>query len=162
MKREGPNSLSVLDYLRRHIDRTLEAGDTTHMDYPTPISRTLGIRVVDVGAGTAAVEIDADAAIHGNQQGTVHGGLICELADAAIGTAHSTLMAQGESFTSIELKISFFRPVWTSTLRAIARPVQSGRTLTHYQCEILRDDGKVAAMATSTVMTLTGDRAAGR
>jgi uncharacterized protein (TIGR00369 family) len=48
-------------------------------------------------------------------------------------------------FTSIELKVNFFRPVWKSTLRAVARPVQSGRTLTHYHCEILRDDGKVAA-----------------
>ncbi len=156
------NPLPVLEYLRRHVERTLEKGDTTHLCYPTPISRTLGIRVVEVGKGTAAVEIDADAAIHGNQQGTVHGGLICELADAAIGTAHSTLMAQGESFTSIELKINFFRPVWHSTLRASARPVQSGRTLTHYLCEILRDDGKVAAMVTSTVMTLKGEKAAGR
>ncbi len=156
------NRLPVLDYLRRHIDNALEEGDTTHMRYPTPISRTLGIRVVDVGSGTAAVEIDADSAIHGNQQGTVHGGLICELADAAIGTAHSTLMAEGESFTSIELKINFFRPVWNSTLRAVARPVQSGRTLTCYQCEILRDDGKVAAMVTSTVMTLRGEKSAGR
>ncbi len=156
------NRLPVLDYLRRYIDNALEEGDTTHMRYPTPISCTLGIRVVDVGSGTAAVEIDADSAIHGNQQGTVHGGLICELADAAIGTAHSTLMAEGESFTSIELKINFFRPVWNSTLRAVARPVQSGRTLTCYQCEILRDDGKVAAMVTSTVMTLRGEKSAGR
>lgn len=162
MNRGGEHLLPVLEYLRRHIDHTLETGDTTHMCYPTPISRTLGIRVVEAGMGTASVEIDADAAIHGNQQGTVHGGLICELADAAIGTAHSTLMAEGESFTSIELKISFFRPVWNSTLRASARPVQSGRTLTHYLCEILRDDGKLAAMVTSTVMTLTGNRAAGR
>lgn len=161
MKRNSAR-LPVLEYLRRSIDRTLESDHSTHMAYPTAISRTLGIRVVEVGPGTATVEIDADAAIHGNQQGTVHGGLLSELADAAIGTAHSTLMAEGESFTSIELKVNFFRPVWKSTLRAVARPVQSGRTLTHYHCEILRDDGKVAALAVSTVMTLRGERAAGR
>lgn len=161
MTQEG-NKLPVLEYLQRQISSTLADGDTTHMRYPTRISQTLGIRVVEVGTGTAAVEIDADSDIHGNQQGTVHGGLLCELADAAIGTAHSTLIAEGESFASIDLKINFFRPVWKSTLRAVAKPIQSGRTITHYMCEIFRDDGKVAAMVTSTIMTLRGEQAAGR
>lgn len=152
----------MLEYLRRTIDGTLAEGVTTHMRYPTAISRTLGIRVVAAGEGTATVEIDADPERHGNQQGTVHGGLISEIADAAIGTAASTLCAEGESFTTIELKISFFRPVWRSTLRASARPIQRGRTITHYLCEIVRDDGKVVATVTSTVMSLRGDKASGR
>ncbi len=155
-------SLPVLEYLQRQIDGTLNLSQTTHMRYPTAISQTLAIRVVEVAAGHATLEIDADADIHGNQQGTVHGGLLCELADAAIGTAHSTLMAPGDSFTSIELKASFFRPVWKSTLRAVVRPVQMGKTITHYVCDILREDGKQAAMIVSTVMTLRGDQARGR
>lgn len=154
--------LPVLEYLTRHLDETLAAHDTTHMRYPTAISQTLGMRIADIAYGMATVEIDADAEVHGNQQGTVHGGLICELADAAIGTAHSTTIDEGETFTSIEVKVSFFRPVWKSTLRATARPVQQGKTISHYSCEIVRDDGKVAALATSTVMTLRGDKAAGR
>lgn len=160
--RSNERPLPVLEYLRRKLAGTLADGDTTHMRYPTPISRTLGIRIVDVGPGTATVEIDADREVHGNQQGTVHGGLICELADAAIGTAHSTVTAEGESFTSVELKISFFRPVWRSRLRAAARPIHSGKTITHYLCEIVRDDGKVAATVMSTVMTLRGEKATGR
>jgi uncharacterized protein (TIGR00369 family) len=118
--------------------------------------------VVEIGKGTATIEIDADTEIHGNQQGTVHGGLICELADAAIGTAHSTRMAEGETFASIDLKVSFIRPVWKSVLRAVAKPIQSGNTVSHYECEIFRDDGKLAAMAMSAVMTLRGEKAAGR
>lgn len=47
--------------------------------------------------GEATVEIDTDSKKHGNQQGTVHGGLIFELADAAIGTAYSTLMTESDS-----------------------------------------------------------------
>lgn len=156
------NKLPVLEYLRKALSGTLTASDTTHMQYPTPISQTLGIRIVEVSLGTATVEIDVSPEVHGNQQATVHGGLICELADAAIGTAHSTLMQEGESFASIDLKINFFRPVWKSTLRATAKPIQSGRTITHYTCEILRDDGKVAATVISTVMTLRGEKAQGR
>lgn len=152
----------MLEYLRRTIDGTLAAGATTYMRYPTAISKTLGMRVVAAGHGTATVEIAADPDLHGNQQGTVHGGLICELADAAIGTAHSTLCGEGESFTTVELKMSFFRPVWRSVLRASARPIHPGRTITHYLCEVVRDDGKVAATAMSTVMTLRGAAATGR
>lgn len=156
------NKLPVLEYLQRSLSGELRPGDTTHMRYPTAIARTLGIHIVEVGPGTATVEIDASPDLHGNQQGTVHGGLMCELADAAIGTAHSTLMAEGETFASIDLKINFFRPVWAARLRATARPVQSGKTITHYAVDIVRDDGKMAATVISTVMTLRGETAQGR
>lgn len=156
------NKLSVLDYLQRQLAGTLSELDTTHMKYPTAISQTLAIKIVAVSLGTATVEIAAEAELHGNQQGTVHGGLMCELADAAIGTAHSTLMNEGESFTSLELKINFFRPVMRSKLRATAKPIQSGRTITCYTCEIFRDDNKLVATVISTVMTLRGEQAVGR
>lgn len=154
--------LPVLEFLQRMVGNRLEDFHTTHLRYPTAISRTLAMRVTAVAAGQATVEIDADPAIHGNQQGTVHGGLLCELADAAIGTAHSTLVAEGESFASIDLKLNFFRPVWNATLRAVARPVHGGRTVTHYACEVFSGDGKLVATAASTVMTLRGEKAAGR
>lgn len=159
---DDSSALSVLTFLRRYLSNTLRAGDSTHLRYPTAISQTLGMRIVAVSEGEATVEMDADAVLHGNQQGTVHGGLLSELADAAIGTAHSTWMKKGESFASIELKISFMRPVWKSTLRAIARPVQCGKTVSHYHCDIVSDDGKLVATATSAVMTLRGAQARGR
>lgn len=156
------SKLSTLEFLKRQIDGTLPPGATTHMRYPTAISQTLGFRIAEIDVGYARLEFDADANVHGNQQGTVHGGMLCELADAAIGTAHSTAIAESETFTSIDLRISFFRPVWESMLSATARQVQHGKTITHYQCEITRDDGKVVALATSTVMTLRGNAANGR
>ena len=154
--------LPVLEYLQKELAGSLRPGDETHMRYPTAISRTLAMHIVAVGRGEATVEIDAAPEKHGNQQGTVHGGLLCELADAAIGTAHSTLTAEGESFATLEFKINFFRPVWKTRLRATAKPMQSGGTITHYRCDIVREDGKTAAVATSTVMTLRGEKARGR
>jgi uncharacterized protein (TIGR00369 family) len=155
-------NLPVLDYLQRQLNGTLTAGDATHMRYPTAISQLLRFRIVAIGKATAAIELDADTALHGNQQGTVHGGLLCELADAAIGTAHSTLMLEGESFTSIDLKATFLRPVWQSRLSACAWAEHQGRTISHYRCDIQRDDGKIAASIASTVMTLRGEHAQGR
>lgn len=132
------------------------------MRYPTAISRLLNFRITAIDEASATLELNADAALHGNQQGTVHGGLLCELADAAIGTAHSTLMQEGESFTSIDLKATFLRPVWLERLQANAWATHRGRSISHYRCEIQREDGKMIATVESAVMTLKGDRAQGR
>ena len=154
--------LPVLEYLERQLDGTLAPDAETHMRYPTAISQLLGFRIVAIDEASATVELEADAMRHGNQQGTVHGGLLCELADAAIGTAHSTLMQEGESFTSIDLTATFLRPVWQSRLRARAWAVHRGRTISHYKCDIQREDGKLVAIIASAVMTLGGEHARGR
>ncbi|MCX4851362.1 PaaI family thioesterase [Streptomyces sp. NBC_00893] len=70
------------------------------MRHPTPISDLLGFHIVDTDEESTPVRAEVDAALHGNQQGTVHGGFLVELADTAIGTAHSTLTGTGESFTA--------------------------------------------------------------
>lgn len=159
---DSVQELSVIDYLRKHLAGTLEASDRTHLQYPTPISQLLRFRIVGIEPGRAVVELDADASIHGNQQGTVHGGLLVELADAAIGTAQSTVVGAGESFTSIDLKATFLRPVWNERLTATAYATHAGRTVSHYLCEITRRDGKPVATVTSAVMTLRGKKADGR
>ncbi|WP_312334610.1 PaaI family thioesterase [Sphingobacterium sp.] len=134
--------LSILDYLNKLIKSEITYDMHTHIYYPTPISKTLGINIIEIGLGTATVQINTTKEKHSNQQGTMHGGLLCELADAAIGTAHSTLIQEGETFTSVELKINFYRPVFGDILTAKASPLHSGKNLNHYQCNIFRIDGK--------------------
>jgi len=58
--------------------------------------------------------------------GTLHGGILCDIADAAMGMAFASTLAPGESFTTIELKINFFRPVWEARLRAEGKVVPYG------------------------------------
>jgi len=154
--------LPTLEFLKKQIDGSLPTDAKTEMLYPTAISKLLGFRIITVDNALASLAMNTDPAMHGNQQGTVHGGLLSELADATIGTAHSTAIKSGESFTSIDLQIKFFRPVWKSTLIATASPIQLGRTISHYQCEILREDGKLVAMASGTIMTLRGSQVIGR
>ena len=156
------NKIPVLEYIKKMIVGALTEDTITSMKYPTAISKTLKMQIIEIDFGKATVLIDADNEIHGNQQGTIHGGLLCELADAAIGTAHSTIVGEDETFTSLEFKINFFRPVWKDTLKAFAFPVQSGKTITVYNCEIKNTQGKIVALASSTVMTLRGDKAIGR
>jgi hypothetical protein len=63
--------------------------------YPPAIAQTLGFDLIDACNGTATIEIVTDVARHANPMGTVHGGVLCDVADGAIGTAHATTLAEG-------------------------------------------------------------------
>jgi len=124
--------------------------------------KTIGLRLADVSEGTVSMEMEAKTEFHSNPMGTIHGGVLCDIADAAIGTTHFTTLTEGESFASIDLQINFFRPVWNERLRAVAKPIHRGRTVSRYVCDITRTDGKLVAQVTSTIMTLRGEAAQGR
>ncbi len=94
--------------------------------------------------------------------GTVHGGVLCDIADAAMGIAFASTLAAEESFTTVELKINFFRPVWQARLTAEGVVVQRGRTVGYVECTIVDDDARLIAKATSTCMVLRGQSATGR
>ena len=154
--------LKIGEWLRKYLDRTLREDEKTNLSYPPPIARTIGFELVDIGQASAIFKMHTDPAVHGNPMGTVHGGVLCDLADAAIGTAHGTTLAADESFTTIDLRINFFRPLWKDQIQAAAKAVQLGKTVSFYSCDITRSDGKIVAVVTSSVMTLRGEHAKGR
>ena len=154
--------ISNLDYLRKVLSGTLTTTDKSPFKFPFPIMKTLGFRLIEVDEATASMEMEVKTELHSNPMGTIHGGVLCDIADAAIGTAHFTTITEGESFTSIDLQINFFRPVWNDRIRADAKPVHRGRTISRYVCDITRADGKLIAQVTSTMITLRGEAAQGR
>jgi uncharacterized protein (TIGR00369 family) len=154
--------LKIRDWLRKYLDQGLSANESTGMWYPPPIAKTIGFDLVDIGDASAIVNLNTDPQIHANPMGTIHGGVLCDLADAAMGIAHATTLAENESFTSIDLRINFFRPLWKDEIRATARAVQRGKTVSFYTCDITRADGKLVAVASSSIMTLRGESAKGR
>jgi acyl-coenzyme A thioesterase PaaI-like protein len=65
-------------------------------EVPPPAAATLlGMRLRSFSAGEALVELDATAA-HGNPTGTVQGGVLAAVADAAMGWAYMTTLGEGE------------------------------------------------------------------
>jgi len=128
---------------------------------PPPIAETIGFRFVDVEPGRALFELEVEQR-HANPMGTVHGGILCDLADAAMGCAYASLLEEGESFTTLELKINFLRPFWTGRLTATGTVAHSGRTVGLAECDVHDEHGRLIARATSTCMTLRGEAAGGR
>src|SRR5262249_48748559 len=88
-----------------------------------PVGRLLGFALKAIGPGRAVFEMEADERHH-NPMGTLHGGIYCDLADAAMGYAYAATLGEGETFTTIELKINFLRAVRKATLTAEARVVK--------------------------------------
>src|SRR5438067_1578097 len=111
--------------------------------------------------GRALVEFEATER-HANPMGTLHGGVLADIADAAMGMAYAALLGEGETFTTLELKINFTKPVWTGKLRAEGRVVSAGRTVGLVECHVRDAKDRLVAHATSTCMTLRGEAAAGR
>jgi uncharacterized protein (TIGR00369 family) len=128
---------------------------------PPPIARLIGFQLLSAGDGEAVFEMDADER-HWNPMGTLHGGILCDIADAAMGFAYATKLEQGESFTTVEFKINYLRPIWKAHLRAAAHTVKKGRKIGLVECNITDEKGNLVARASSTCMTLAGDDARGR
>ncbi|SRR6266404_2013905 len=126
-----------------------------------PISELIGFEVSEASEGQVVVVLQAGTR-HFNPMGTVHGGILCDIADAAMGIAFATTLSPGESFTTVELKINFLRPVRQAQLRAEGRVVQRGRTIGYVECEITDENGKLVAKSNSTCLVLRGEQAAGR
>jgi len=116
---------------------------------PPPIATLIGFTLVAVEPGHAVVELEA-AERHANPMGTLHGGVLCDVADAAMGMAWAATLGEGETFTTLELKINFLRPVWTGKLVATGRVVKGGRTIGLTECDIVDAKQRLVARASST------------
>jgi uncharacterized protein (TIGR00369 family) len=79
-----------------------------------------------------------------------------------MGIAFSSNLDEDESFTTLELKINFLKPIWKARLLATGRVVKQGRTVGLVECDIIDEKGNLVARATSTCMALRGKQAQGR
>ena len=121
-----------------------------------PIAELIGFTIEAMADGHAVGTMETGPQ-HFNPMGTVHGGILCDLADAAMGMAFASTLAPDEGFTSINLSINFFRPVWRSRLRAEARVTNRGKNVGYVECEVTDQDGKRIAKADSTCFILRGE-----
>jgi uncharacterized protein (TIGR00369 family) len=126
-----------------------------------PIAEHLGFHITAVKPGRVTIELDVRPH-HANAIGTLHGGVLCDIADAAMALSHATNIAADETFTTLELKINFLKPVWKGKLRAEGKVIKQGRTIGLTECDVFDDKESLVAHATSTCMTLRGDKAKGR
>ena len=128
---------------------------------PPPIAETMGFELAELEPGRAVLAMTVDERHH-NPMGTVHGGTLSDLADAAMGLAHATQLDAEASQTTVELKINFLRPLRVARIRAVGTVKRAGRTIGLTQCDILDERERLIAHAVATQLVLRDEQAKGR
>jgi uncharacterized protein (TIGR00369 family) len=112
---------------------------------------TLGARISEAEPGRVVVELMTGPQ-HRHGGGVVQGGVITQIADAAMGMSLATLQEDRVWNTTIELKINFLRPAIEGRLRAVGRVIEMRQTLLFGEADVLDDHDRLIATASSTCM----------
>jgi uncharacterized protein (TIGR00369 family) len=125
---------------------------------PAPtIAKTMSFWLTEIGDGFAVFEGDAGPHLL-NPLGIVHGGWALTLIDSAAGCAAHTLVPAGSSYTTIETKANFSRPITKDSgrVRAEGRAIGRGRRIISCEARVTDANGRLLAHGTSTLMVLPG------
>ena len=134
---------------------------------PPPISQLfqMGINAIEPGLVQFTCALDESAY---NPIGVVHGGLVCTLLDTVVGCAVHTTLPVGSGYTSVEIKVSYLRPVHGTSgpLVAVGNVVKPGRRVAFAEGTVSDSSGKLVATATSTLLVFStgagGDTSTGQ
>lgn len=118
-----------------------------------PFAKMLGIKLdaVEPGDATLSLQIRDDFK---QNAGVVHGGVTAALIDSATAFAIVPLLKPEERTTTVDLTISYLRPLISGTMVARAKVLRAGQRLIVVSAELVDDGGNLAATALSTYIRL--------
>jgi uncharacterized protein (TIGR00369 family) len=120
----------------------------------TGMVANIGTRLVEVKAGSIVLEGNLTADAHGFPSGRgliVHGGAIATLADEALASAAFTLAEEGETTTTADLKVDYYRPCKPGRLIARASVRHRTRRLAFCEASVEQEGGEVVAEARAVI-----------
>ncbi|MGH1425664.1 MAG: PaaI family thioesterase [Pseudooceanicola sp.] len=120
---------------------------------PPPIAEFLGWELISESPDKGEIEI----AFHPtdemtNVRGDVQGGIVAAMLDDTMGPALFSMTGGQSVAASIDINISYLRPVHPGRITAIGRVVRKGRTIAFLEAELFNSEGKVLARATSSAV----------
>jgi acyl-CoA thioesterase len=119
---------------------------------PHPFADLIGLTVAPDGFGGSSASLVAGNE-HMNPHGVVHGAVVYAMADTGMGAALYPTLDDGQACATIDIKISYFRPVKSGPITCTAALDNKGRTIAHLTAKI-EQDGKLVAMATGNFAIL--------
>ena len=120
----------------------------------TGMVANIGTRLVEVKAGSIVLEGNLTAEAHGFPTGRgliVHGGAIATLADEALASVAFTLAEEGETTTTADLKVDYYRPCRPGRLIAHASVRHRTRRLAFCEASVEQEGGEVVAEARAVI-----------
>jgi acyl-CoA thioesterase len=120
-----------------------------------PFARLLGIELESLAAGLAVLVLPLHENLKQNS-GVVHGGAIASLIDTSTAFAIITLLPEGERVTTVDLTITYLRPLVSGRARATAKVLRAGKRIIAVSAKVQGEDGSLAATALSSYLRLEG------
>ncbi len=118
-----------------------------------PFAKLIGLELEEVEPGAAIMGLDVREELK-QINGVVHGGAVASLIDTATAFAVISVLPPEERATTVDLTISYLRPVTKGRLRARARVQRAGRRLIVVSAEVSDDSGKLTATALTTYIKI--------
>jgi uncharacterized protein (TIGR00369 family) len=145
--------MALRDELGMHRTGLEQLAEMVRADLRPGMGHALDLRLVEAEAGRVVLEGTPSAA-HLNVIGSVHGGYAATLLDFACGYAVMSTLEPGQGFSTIELKVSYLRPLRADTgpVRATGRLVKSGRRVAFSEATLTDSAGEVVATASSSLL----------
>jgi uncharacterized protein (TIGR00369 family) len=122
---------------------------------PPPIARLMGASLLSVGDGEVVFRCTPDESTY-NPIGMVHGGLLCILLDSAAGCAVHTQLPAGAGYSSIEIKVSFLKPLRADSgaIEVRGQALRVGRRVAFAEAHARNGDGELVGHATTSLALL--------
>ena len=144
VRNETRRTMSGIEYLRKLMTGELP---------PSGMVQLLGLKLVEVDEGRVVFTVQPDER-HYNGLGIAHGGFAATLLDSALGCAINSMMPAGKTFTTLEMKINYVRPITRERgeLRCEANLIHAGGRVATSEGRIIDQDGRLYAHGTATCM----------
>jgi len=118
-----------------------------------PISHLVGMGIESVEEGRVVFTLDTGEHQY-NPIGSIHGGIFATILDSVLGCAVHSSQPAGRGYTTLELKVSYIRPLTTAVRRvkAVGEVISAGRRVATAEGRIVDDEGRLYAHATTTCL----------
>jgi uncharacterized protein (TIGR00369 family) len=135
-----------LEYLQRII-----SGEYAWL----PMGEHLGFRIVAAEPGKVTLKGRPDERSY-NLLKSVHGGWTAAVLDTAMAMSNLTLLGAEQTFTTVDLRINYLRPITVETgeVTAIGGVLQSGRKIAYVEAKLVDPNGKLLAHGTGSLLIM--------
>ena len=116
-----------------------------------PCAETLGWELLDQWPADGRIEIAFQpTAAMLNPRGTVQGGFVAAMLDDTMGPALVTMTDGAQVPATVDMHVSFLKPVMPGRVIGHGRVVQRSRSIAFLEAELFDEAGELLARATST------------
>jgi uncharacterized protein (TIGR00369 family) len=148
--------MNLLHEIGAHLSGLEQLRVMMESDRRPGIGETLNIRLIEVDDGRVVFEATPDIHVY-NPLGTVHGGFAATMLDFACGYAVLSKMLPGQSFSTLEIKVAYHKPMTKDTgpVRAEGKIITFGRRAAFTEATLTDLDKRLYASATSSLIVLS-------